>query len=173
MKDRPHYSAGSKSGNRVSALWLVVLVIAAALVFTGTALTESKSSETPNGAAGTSQTKQKGAGAQKTQGAKKAMGTTITVTITPGKTYDAPPSVDKKSVEVDKSLGDEVEWVCPLCTGGFDVIFIETGKNPFKDRSFNKAKNKSGKASGGNGTYPYKVIVGGGVLDPDVIIKGG
>jgi hypothetical protein len=100
------------------------------------------------------------------------MGTTHTVTITPGAKWDDPPTVDKSSVTVDASQGDEVMWVCPTCTDGFTVIFIQSGKKPFKSRSFNKAKNKSGKATGKNDTYPYKVIVNGGVLDPDVIIKG-
>lgn len=135
-------------------LWLMALTLAVALLFADSASTQTKQASAP---------------VQK----KAAAGTTFTVTITPGKGWDDAPSVDKKSVTVDASLGDEVAWVCPTCTAGFDVIFLDPAKKPFKNRSFNKARNKSGKATGKNGTYPYKVIVNGGVLDPDVIVKGG
>jgi hypothetical protein len=138
------------------SFWSMALILAVALVFCASAMTQTKP-----------------AAKQTTVKKTTTMGTTHTVTITPGAKWDDPPSVDQKSVTVDKSVGDEVAWICPACTGGFDVIFIDTGKKPFKDRSFNKSKNKSGKATGGNGTYTYKVIVNGGVLDPDVIIRGG
>jgi hypothetical protein len=133
------------------ALWLLATAIVVALIFAGSAMTQTSQKKAPV--------------------KKNVTVTTYTVTITPGKTWDDPPSVDKTSVTVDKAKGDEVQWVCPTCTAGFDVLFIESGKKPFKNRSFNKGKNKSGKATGDAGTYPYKVIVGGGVLDPDVIIR--
>lgn len=95
---------------------------------------------------------------------------TQTVTITPGAKTDAPPTVDRKSVTVGKD--DEVQWVCS--TGcDFIVSFNETARKPFNDHHFTKQKNKSGKPTGKDGTYKYSVTVGRGVLDPDVIVKGG
>lgn len=99
---------------------------------------------------------------------------TITVTITPGAKIDGPPTVDKQSVTVGKD--DEVAWVCS--TGcDFSVVFLDPAKKPFKDRGFNQQKSKSGKPTQppppNDETYKYSVIVGGGVVDPDVIVKGG
>ena len=99
---------------------------------------------------------------------------TITVTITPGAKPDDPPKVSPDPVEVWPN--DEVEWNCSTdCE--FTVVFLDPLKKPFKDRGFNKQKSKSGKPTqtpppGEEEKYKYSVIVGGGVLDPDVIIRG-
>ena len=137
------------SENRSKALWLMALTLAVALIFASSAMTQTKQASAP---------------AQK----KVAAGAIIPVTITPGVKPDDPPKVLPASVEVGPN--DEVEWTCS--TGcDFDVTFTYSMK-PFKDRSFNKNKKQSGKPTGAPGTYKYTVIVGGGVLDPDVIIKG-
>ena len=65
-----------------------------------------------------------------------------------------------------------MEWKCS--TGcDFSVVFLDPAKKPFRDRGFNKNANKSGNPTGNVDKYKYSVTVGGGVLDPDVIIKGG
>ncbi len=131
-------------------LWLMALTLVAALLFAGSALTQTKQASAP---------------AQK----KVAAGTIFSVTITPGAKHDDPPKVVPATVEVGPN--DEVEWNCSKDCD-FDVTFTYSMK-PFKDRSFNKNKKKSGKPTGSPGIYKYTVIVGGGVLDPDVIVRGG
>jgi plastocyanin len=91
---------------------------------------------------------------------------TVTVTITPAN----PPTVSPDPVEISKSAGDEVEWVCPDCTGDFAVHFPK--KSPFAGKSFNKKSPKSGKVSAkaALGTYHYTVTVNGHTADPGVIV---
>jgi plastocyanin len=92
-----------------------------------------------------------------------------TVTITPVSPTNPTLKVTPDSVEVGRH--DEVEWICStVCE--FDVTFTDSMK-PFKDRSFNKNKPKSGHPTGAPGKYKYTVIVGGDIIDPDVIVKGG
>ena len=95
-------------------------------------------------------------------------GQTYQIRITPDPT-DAkkPPKVDPS----DQTVGpnDEVMWICT--TGcDFDVVFTEPDRKPFKDRKFDKVKNKSGRPTGSEGVYKYSVIVGPGSNDPNIII---
>ena len=137
------------SKNRSKALWLLALTLALALFFAGSAMTQTKQASTP------AQT-------------NVAAGVTHTVTITPGAGPNDPPNVCPLSVEVGPN--DEVEWKCSTACD-FNVSFNEVARKPFNDRAFNKNKPKSGHSTGAPGKYKYTVIVGGGVLDPDVIIR--
>ena len=131
-------------------LWLIVLTLGVALCFASSAMTQANQASAP---------------AQK----KAVAGAIIPVTITPGAKADDPPKVVPATVEVGRN--DQVEWTCS--TGcDFDVTFTYSMK-PFNDRAFNKNKPRSGHPTGAPGKYKYSVIVGGGLLDPDVIVKGG
>ena len=157
-------------------LRLLGLVVGLALFFAGAAAPQTKKTEpTPAPkAAASSVTQQKAAPtAAKPTKAKGAAGTVHTVTITPGKSWDEKPSVDRLSVTLSKD--DEVKWVCS--TGcDFSINFAEPTRKPFKGRAFGKVRNRSGRPAVHptmDETYKYSVIVGGGILDPDVIIRGG
>ena len=136
--------------NRSKTLWLMALTLAFALIFAGSAMTQTNQTKT----------------AQK---APATTGTVRTVVITPGPGPTGAPSVNPQSVDVYPD--DTVEWKC--ATGcDFDVVFIDPAKKPFKDRGFNKKHNNSDKPTGAVGTYKYSVYVEGGHIDPDVIIRG-
>lgn len=140
------------SKNSFTALCLLTLTLAVALNFTGSAMSQTKQQKAP-------------------PPTPKAatMGTTITVTIDPGDIPGGNPIVTPKSVSVGPS--DEVEWICKKACS-FTVVFSEKTRKPFKDRAFDKGKPKSGKPTGKPGLYKYSVFVdGGGMIDPDVIIK--
>lgn len=135
--------------NRFLVLGPMALTLVVALLFAGSAMTQSTPANPP---------------AQQ----KAAAGKIVPVKITPGVKFDDPPTVLPATVELDPN--DEVEWTCTTkCE--FDVTFGEAKRKPFKDRAFNKLKSKSGKPTGAVGKYKYSVFVGGGVLDPDVIIR--
>ena len=148
MSDRTKwFSIGHRN-----VLWMLALTITVALIFASSAMTQTKKAQ------------------QKVSAAKHEM-----VIITPGANPDDPPSVDKPSVTLYKNNGDDVEWDCvnPDKTHcDFIVVFTEPGKKPFNNRGFFKGKGKSGKITGAEDKYKYWVIVGGGFIDPDVIIKG-
>ncbi len=102
----------------------------------------------------------------------RAQGTesqTITVTITPNSNPAGPPSVNPESVDVYKDKNQQVEWTCS--TGcDFTVQFPTSGAKPFNDSTFTKANPKSGVPTGPPGTYPYRVTVGQGSTDPQIIV---
>lgn len=139
----------SNSGSKT--LWIMALTLALAVLFATSAMTQTKNAQPAAPAA------------------KHEM-----VIITPGVNPDDPPSVDKPSVTLYKNNGDDVEWDClnPDKTHcDFIVVFTDSSKKPFKNRGFFKGKGKSGNITGPVGSYKYWVIVGGGFIDPDVIIR--
>ena len=158
---------------RANAFCQLFLALAVVLGLAVSASTQSKlsaDSRTTKAGATASQAQTKSAPAKKAPGKQPMAATHVVVTITPG-TGDSAPTIDRDHVTLQANLGDDMEWVCSN-NCDFVVIFIEAGKKPFKNRGFFKGKGKSGKVTGPDDTYKYWVIVGGGALDPDVIIKG-
>ena len=97
-------------------------------------------------------------------GARSQMGKTVTVTITPGN----PITVSPDPAVISKSDKDQVEWVCPKCTSGFEIKFPKG--SPFTGSDFGPSNAASGaaKANAALKTYPYTVIANGQTSDPGV-----
>lgn len=92
---------------------------------------------------------------------------TVVVTITPAN----PPTVSVDPAQISKSAGDQVEWVCPQCTSGFQVHFPQT--SPFASSTFGPQNEKSGRVSANAalGLYNYTVTVNGNTADPGVKVN--
>lgn len=158
------------SKDRSKALWLMALTLAVALIFAGSAMTQTQQTKTATGtqAAAPPAKTQQPAGAKTPAKPKTAAGTTITVTITPVSPTNPKLKVTPDSVGVGRN--DEVEWKCSTACD-FNVSFNEVARKPFNDRAFNRNRPRSGHPTGAPGTYKYTVIVGGDIIDPDVIIR--
>jgi hypothetical protein len=92
-------------------------------------------------------------------------GNITTVKITPGAGPNGKPSVDKPTVTLSMSAGDEIEWDAD--GKDFVVTFTEL---PFKHHYFHESRKRSGKGQK-TGTFEYKILIDGQELDPSVIIK--
>jgi len=154
------------SENRSKALWLMALTLAVALVFAGSAMTQTKQAGKTAPAPASKQTK---AGQ-----APKQAGKTVTVTIT--YTAGTSSSISVRPDPVEIGANDEVKWEC---TGGcdFHVVFPDPKRKPFKSQHFDKGNSQSGKPvhvppPGQTKKYKYTVVVGDTAIDPDVIIRG-
>jgi hypothetical protein len=92
----------------------------------------------------------------------------VDVTITPNSDPTKAPTVTPDTATVGAQ--SQVNWTCS--TGcDFTVVFTESNRKPFKNRSFDKGHNKSGRPTGPPGQYKYSVIVGEGVADPIIIVQ--
>lgn len=136
------------------ALWLLALTLSIALVFTGSALTQSKQQAPP-------------APPKKAAGLKPKP-----VKI---KCANGAITVDVKSQPIIKGI-EEVVWtaVGSNCTG-WKVTFNKPEGSPFASTEFYEGKNSSGDAVGKANQFGYRYTVTVPHLpdlDPDVIIKG-
>jgi len=88
----------------------------------------------------------------------------IAVTITGG----SKPTVEPETVTLEHPQ-DEVEWVCAE-----DFVVSFGADTPFRKRYFHEGRPKSGQPRSDakkETKYKYSVLVGGHVIDPNIIIK--